>query len=207
VNKILVFLLTVVLSQSSFSASENDLVTLKIKGSVSINLACTTNCGNCCTGQSISNTSTNISIGSSDVELTNYADKSEHWVNGYYYVASGSCNMGTCSLFHISSISKNETIYNSQTGKLSIPAVSVDNKQYKVVLNAPYSIEQAIEIVGQGSDCSQGQQCLEGLTCTTYSGISGAEFKSCEITCIDNKYCPLGKNCINIADGPQNICQ
>lgn len=206
-KQILVFLLTMVLSQSSFSVPENDLVTMKVKGSISINLACTMDCGNCCTGQSISNNSTNISIGSSDIELTNYADESEHWINGYYYTASGSCKMGTCSLFHISSIDKGETVYNSQTGKLTIPAVSVDNKQYKVVLNAPYSIEQVIEIVGQGSHCSQGQQCIEGLTCNTYSGISGSEFKTCEITCIDNQYCPSGKTCINIADGPQNICQ
>jgi hypothetical protein len=150
----------VVLSQSSFSAPENDLVTMKVKGSISINLACTMDCGNCCTGQLISNTSTNISIGSSDVELTNYADEPEYWINGYYYTASGSCKMGTCSLFHITSINKDVTVYNSKEGELSIPSVSIDNKQYKVILNAPYSIEQAIEIVGQGSDCSEKQQYM-----------------------------------------------
>ncbi len=203
--------LYLIISIISTASAANDIVTLNIKATISNNLACTLDCGNCCTGQIATDTSnsSNITIGSSDVILDNYAnDHSTHWIKGYYYNSSGSCNMGSCTFFHITSIdNNNESSYEPQTGKLTIPSVIVNDKQYSVILNAPYSIQEAIEIVEQGSDCSKGQQCAEGYTCTTYHGITGAELKSCEIPCINKQFCPKTKTCINIADGPQNVCQ
>ncbi len=184
---------------------------ITFNGKLSGQMACTMDCGNCCTGRIVSDLSNNlnISIGSADIDLNAYGDDNlSHLIRGYYYNASGSCNMNSCRFFHITSIDKeNKTIYQPQSGKLTIPSVAVDEKNYSVTLSAPYSIDAAAEIAAQGGDCSEGQLCMEGYTCTPYTGISGMEFNSCEIPCIENKYCPEGTSCLNIADGPQNICQ
>lgn len=188
-----------------------ELSIITFNGKVSGNMACTMDCGNCCTGRIVSDLSNSltISIGSSDVKLDVYGDdKLSHLIKGYYYNGSGSCGMNSCSFFHITSIDKeNDTRYKPQTGKLTISSVFVDEKKYSATLSAPFSIDDHAEIVGQSGDCSQGQHCMEGYSCTSYHGISGMEFNTCEIPCIEKKYCPAGTSCLNIADGPQNICQ
>lgn len=202
-------ILSLLLAYSLSCSAEVSIITFN--GTISGQMACTMDCGNCCTGRMVSDlgNNLNISIGSSAVKLDAYGDdKLSHLIRGYYYEASGSCGMNSCSFFHITSIDKeNKTVYKSQNGKLTIPSVAVDDKNYSVTLTPPYSIEDAAEIAAHSGDCSQGQQCMEGYSCTTYHGISGMEFKTCEIPCIEKKYCPAGTSCLNIADGPQNICQ
>jgi len=202
---VVVFLL---FSNSSFCA---DTSNISFHGSIQGNLACTADCGNCCTGIIASDTSKNLnmSIGGSDIELnTFYDDKLIHAINGYYYSTSGSCGMGTCSLFYVTSVDENNnSTYNSQSGKVVIPSVSVSGISYRATLNPPYVVENLSKIVGKGQDCSKGEQCDTGYTCSSYSGISGMEFKSCEIACSKSRPCPGEMICINIADGHQNVCQ
>jgi len=192
-------------------SSTNSAVTIQLSGKLSDNLACTLQCGNCCTGQTIddSSASLNLNIGYSDIDLsTFYNDGKLHWIKGYFYQAKGSCDSGSCSLLHITSIDTSEqALFQSQTGILTLPIVNSDGQAYSATLSGPYSIDKVVEVVGQSQDCSQGQQCAEGYQCITYSGIAGNTLKSCELPCIDNQYCPFGKSCLNIADGPQNICQ
>jgi len=190
---------------------DNSLVNIQIQGSLSGNMACTLDCGNCCTGQALSDSSNSLTIpiGSAAVDLNNfYNDEKTHWVKGYFYQANGSCDVGSCNFFHITSVDNlNQASYNPQNQELQLPKVTVDERIYSATINGPHSISQASEIVGQSNDCSQGQQCAEGYSCISYTGIAGNLLKSCEISCIDSKYCPSGKSCLNISDGPQNVCQ
>jgi len=53
-----------------------------------------------------------------------------------------------------------------------------------------------------GADCYSGQQCTE------YRGIGGHLFCRCLIPCgpSPGRLCPEGYSCLDIADGPQNVC-
>jgi hypothetical protein len=198
------------LLNTSIKAADS-IANVKYLATLNGNMACIASCGNCCTGQMGSdlNGSFTLTIGSSDVDLQSfYEDQKSHWVSGYYYQSKGSCGMGQCNFFHVTAIDKElKSTHNDTTQVLDIPQVSAYGKTYQVSLQEPYQILQATQIAGQSEDCSQGQQCAEGLSCVAYSSIAGKELKSCEISCIDKQYCPYGKSCINIADGPQNICQ
>ncbi len=180
-------------------------------GQLTGGLACTLDCGNCCTGNIAADNSQtlNFSIGSSDVDLSKvYNDGTDHYVKGYFYPSSGSCGMGECTFFHVTSVDQTDLpSYSSQTGQLEIPAVVVDDKTvFHANLEGPFFIKNAAQIAGQGEDCSQGQQCAEGYSCVSYFGIAGNEFKSCEIQCGKVSHCPVGQLCLSISDGPQNIC-
>ncbi|OQK17390.1 hypothetical protein AU255_05785 [Methyloprofundus sedimenti] len=184
---------------------------IRFTGRLTSGLACTQDCSNCCTGNMVEDYSKtlNINIGSSAIDLSEiYNDGLDHAINGYFYQITDSCEVGNCSLFHITSIDQPDLpLYNSQADYLTIPSVLVDdNKLYQVDLSGPFIITSAVEIAGVGEDCSKEQQCAEGYSCISYFGIAGNELKSCEISC-ENTHCPIGQSCISIADGPQNICQ
>jgi hypothetical protein len=59
------------------------------------------------------------------------------------------------------------------------------------------------------SDCVDGT-CPAGLTPIHYYGVagpSGPEFCSCSIPCDDGpSACPDGTECVNVSDGPGNVC-
>ena len=198
---------------TTIAAADDSLVKLSFIGNLSGNLSCTADCGNCCTGQTANDVGNNLmlNIGGSAISLNDYFNETKrtHSIRGYSYTAPGSCDMNSCSFFYVTSVDKNnDSPYNSQTQKITIPSVKVDDdKVFTVTLNQPYTIESLTEIAGSGADCSQGQVCMEGYTCTSYTGIAGNSLQNCEISCINKKYCPSGKSCINIADGPQNVCQ
>lgn len=205
---ILTLSLNTVLADDNLAKSASNI---SFSGQLTGGLACTLDCGNCCTGNfAIDNSQTlNFTIGSSDVELAKvYNDGVDHYIKGYFYPSTGSCGMGECTFFHITSVDNTDLpSYNSQTDQLKIPAVVVDDKTvFNANLEGPFSIKSAAEIAGQGEDCSKGQQCAEGYTCVSYFGIAGNEFKSCEIPCSKQTHCPVGQSCLSIADGPQNIC-
>jgi len=50
-----------------------------------------------------------------------------------------------------------------------------------------------------GSECSQGQLCLE------YTGFSGQPLSTCEIPCNFKSDCPEPLDCAAIADGPNQL--
>jgi hypothetical protein len=67
--------------------------------------------------------------------------------------------------------------------------------------------EKAIQL---GDDCSKGQSCSAPSTCVSYRGIAGARgptFKTCEIKCTKGSACPSGTRCVQIADGPGEVCR
>ena len=201
--------LNITLAADNILKSASDI---RFTGRLTGGLACTLDCGNCCTGNIVEDYSKtlNFNIGSSANDLSEiYNDGLDHAINGYFYQTTGSCGMGNCSLFHIVSIDQPDLpLYNSQTDYLKIPSVLVDdNRLYQVDLSGPFIITSAVEISGVGEDCSKEQQCAEGYTCVSYFGIAGNELKSCEISCEINTHCPIGQSCISIDDGPQNICQ
>lgn len=203
------FLLFFTLNSNAETSSQSP-VNVAFYGTIQGNMACTLNCGNCCTGQTIS-LSPDIShaIGSSSVALDSFFSEAQsYWIRGYFYQSKGSCDTGSCTFFHITSVNSSETArYDSSSQILQLPKVLVADQEYSATLAGPHQITQANEIVGQSADCSQGQQCAEGFECLSYTGIAGNTLKSCEISCIQGQYCPEGKSCINIADGPQNVCQ
>ncbi|MBC8069287.1 MAG: hypothetical protein IAG13_13205 [Deltaproteobacteria bacterium] len=61
------------------------------------------------------------------------------------------------------------------------------------------------ETCGEAGTCTDGKQCIE------YFGIAGPrgpKFYACEIPCADAKNtCPIGQECITIADGPGQVCR
>lgn len=184
---------------------------ISFTGQLKGELLCILDCGSCCTGKHATDNSQtlNFDIGGSEDDLSKiYNDGLDHSIKGYFYQTPGSCGKGTCSLFHITSVDQTELpLYNSQTNQLAIPFVLVDNKKlYQADLSGPFTIKSATEVSGQGEDCGNDQQCAEGLTCISYFGIAGNELKSCEISCKNSIHCPSGQSCINIADGPQDIC-
>lgn len=200
--------LNTTLAAESLTKSASDI---RLTGRLTGGLACTLDCGNCCTGNIATDNSQtlNLIIGGSEDDLSKiYNDGLDHSIKGYFYQTTGSCGMGKCSLFHITSVDQSDLpLYNSQTDQLEITSVLVDDKKlYQADLSGPFTIKSAAEISGMGEDCSKGQQCAEGYTCISYFGIAGNELKSCEISCKKNIHCPIGQNCISIADGPQDIC-
>lgn len=61
----------------------------------------------------------------------------------------------------------------------------------------------------QGQPCPGGV-CADGLTCIEYYGIAGPagpKFSSCEISCGDLTKCPDGQTCVDISDGPGQVCR
>lgn len=61
-----------------------------------------------------------------------------------------------------------------------------------------------------GAVCSDTAPCAQGLSCTTYYGIAGANgpaFQSCELKCASDTDCAAGTHCISIADGPGQVCR
>jgi len=60
-----------------------------------------------------------------------------------------------------------------------------------------------------GADCSDSPTlCKEGQECVEYFGIAGHPFHDCYIRCgpTPARLCPEGYLCLDIADGPQNVC-
>lgn len=219
VFKIIIFPYLVLLSLNTVTAAEihpaenpaKSASNISFSGHLTGGLACTLDCGNCCTGNIATDNSKTLTftVGSSDADLKKvYNDGVEHLIKGYFYSSSGSCGMGKCTFFHVTSIDKNNLpSYDAQSGRLSIPAVAVDGKTvFSAALDGPFTVAEAAEITGQGGDCSKGQQCAEGYSCVSYFGIAGNELKSCEIPCGKELHCPIGQTCISISDGPQNIC-
>lgn len=200
--------LNTTLAADSITKSASDI---RFTGRLTGQLACTLDCGNCCTGHTAADTSQTLifNIGSSGDDLSKiYNDGLDHSIKGYFYQTTGSCGMGECTLFHITSVDQSDLpLYNSQTDQLEIPSVLVDDqKLFQADLSGPFTIKSASEISGMGEDCSKGQQCAEGYTCIGFFGIAGNELKSCEISCKKDIHCPIGQSCISIADGPQDIC-
>jgi hypothetical protein len=61
-----------------------------------------------------------------------------------------------------------------------------------------------------GAVCSDTAPCAQGLSCTTYYGIAGANgpaFQSCELKCGSDADCAAGTHCITISDGPGQVCR
>ena len=59
----------------------------------------------------------------------------------------------------------------------------------------------------QGDSCPP-DGCAPPLECLTYCGIScDVKFSTCEIPCDQGQACPDGQTCVNIADGPGNVCR
>lgn len=59
-----------------------------------------------------------------------------------------------------------------------------------------------VDCEGNPSICKEGQECLE------HTGFAGTSFFDCEITCgpKPERLCPAGFHCLDIADGPHNVC-
>jgi hypothetical protein len=59
-----------------------------------------------------------------------------------------------------------------------------------------------------GRNCADGTSCEQGQACVLYYGIMGNPIYECHIECgpAPDRLCPEGYNCMDIADGPQNVC-
>jgi len=204
-------------------ASDSSSAPVSFYGTLNGPLICTMDCGNCCTGQTVTeqNHGFTASIGEQDVTLEKYfGDGVNHHIQGYFYQGSGSCGMNSCTFFKVLDIdssndtgsTNNDALYNSITGELYIPSLRLEEtKRYMLSLNAPYNLKSFSQIMQQGEDCSGDyKHCDTGLSCLSYFGIAGSngpEFQSCEITCKDDSACPGGQSCITIADGPGQVCR
>jgi eight-cysteine-cluster-containing protein len=61
----------------------------------------------------------------------------------------------------------------------------------------------------QGQPCPEGR-CAPGLQCMSYFGIAGPRggaITSCEIRCGGAHPCPRNQECVQIADGPGQVCR
>ena len=180
-RNLLYFFTLLTLSFNTTLAADNIIKSasdIRFTGRLTGGLACTLDCGNCCTGSIAADNSQtlNFAIGRSDTDLSKiYNDDLDHSIRGYFYHTNGSCGMGRCTLFHITSVDPSDLpIYNTQTNQLEIPAVLVGEKTlYQADLSGPFIVESAAEISGMGEDCSKGQQCAEGYTCIPFFGIAG----------------------------------
>jgi hypothetical protein len=62
---------------------------------------------------------------------------------------------------------------------------------------------------GQGEPCPD-HRCAEGLQCLEYYGFAGPRgglLTSCEIPCGEGAACPADQHCVNVADGPGQVCR
>ena len=59
-----------------------------------------------------------------------------------------------------------------------------------------------------GRNCADGVACEQGQTCVLYYGIAGNPIYECLIECgpTPDRLCPEGFTCMDISDGPQNVC-
>lgn len=187
------------------------------------NVACAAVCGNCCTGQRLTeiNGGFGADVGASDVDLTSVLDSNTNLpVTGFFFQGTGQCGMGSCTLFHVRSVSSSaddRPSFTSSTGQLHLPEVVIDGgARYEATLGPPYDVLTAQllgdqTLVQQAEDCSgEGVACAAGLTCVSYFGIAGANgplFQTCEIPCESSASCPSGQQCIGIADGPGQVCR
>jgi hypothetical protein len=68
--------------------------------------------------------------------------------------------------------------------------------------------DTCVSVEGLHGSCSTGAECATGQACVTYTGEAGDEFRSCEIVCTtERRLCPNGYICVDVADGPQNVCE
>jgi eight-cysteine-cluster-containing protein len=61
----------------------------------------------------------------------------------------------------------------------------------------------------QGQPCPEGR-CAPGLQCMEYFGVAGPRggtMTSCEIRCGSGHLCPKNQECVQIADGPGQVCR
>lgn len=188
-------------------------------------LACASGCGVCCATHLIKEGSSSLSIlvGNSFTPLEKFGDGlSIHRFTGRFYTAAGQCDVGQCTFFQIESVDQAqvaEPVYDPNTQQLEIPSAAIvdSDQHYQLVLTPPFTTGSLVELtepnrIGQGDDCLDAEgQCAEGSTCLAYYGIAGAggpRFKSCEIPCsLPGASCPSGQACINIADGPGQVCR
>jgi hypothetical protein len=183
---------------------------------------CTADCGNCCTGLVAHEKNQGFSVNthSIDSSLSHFLnDSDEHLIQGYFYQGSGSCGMNQCTFFKVTAVDPSlEPVPNAHfstiDNRLQIKELSVDNgaSRFSVSLEAPYHVTSLKQIMAQTEECSgENQQCDSGLSCLTYFGFGGnlgPSFSRCEIACNNHSNrCPLGQQCITIADGPGPVCR
>jgi hypothetical protein len=186
--------------------------------------ACPAACGTCCGMYLLQDSSRqiNVHVGNSFVDLSAHSGKSTlHRITGSFYETTGQCGLNQCTLFLVEEVDESEgavATYDEKTETLEVPVATIDRKElFAVRLKPPFAIEQmtphsAIQKMSQGQSCaSPTQQCATGLSCESYYGIAGAsgpQFKTCEIPCsVPGALCPLGQACVNVADGPGQVCQ
>ena len=187
--------------------------------------ACATGCGVCCATHVINESSgaLTISVGNSFSPLESISDGlTLHHFTGRYFQTRGQCNVGECTLFQIESVDQapvSEPVYDPQSQELQIPSAGIlDSKEhYQLVLKPPFNSGSLVQLteqgkIAQGESCAEtGKQCAAGTACLEYYGIAGASgplFKSCEIPCsLPGASCPSGQACVNIADGPGQVCR
>lgn len=213
------------LASSALAVLEEPMVSaVHFSGTLDGELACTLNCGNCCTGQMVTEQNNGFTavINDLDDSFAQFLSDSEtHQVEGYFYQGAGSCGMNMCTFFKVTGIDSDQIDidsvvpkYASETQRLELPLLYVNkSRYYKVSLDAPYNIVDITKIMKQGESCAideEQRECDTGLDCLSYFGIaggSGPEFFSCEIACESDSNCSNDQQCITIADGPGQVCR
>ncbi|MFH1437492.1 MAG: hypothetical protein ABIJ56_17430 [Pseudomonadota bacterium] len=72
--------------------------------------------------------------------------------------------------------------------------------------------EECVSSEGLGMDCSATESCGgPGQTCLVWQGVDGTDFHTCEIMCERDdggaRVCPNGFECMDMDDGPENVCK
>ncbi len=103
-KSVFVLIALCVLLRSSL-VSGNEVVSLT--GTLE-SFVCVAVCGTCC-GSNIflleKNNGFRVTVGNSDVELSQYLDDGRYYkVSGYFYEGTGSCDVGTCTYFHVATV-------------------------------------------------------------------------------------------------------
>jgi len=205
---------------SSVFAAERVTFTGKLEPAV-----CTAACGTCCGAYLLQDSSRqiNVYVGNSFSDLSGLSGKSTlHRITGSFYETTGQCGLNQCTLFLVEEVDQEEGAvarYDPQTDTFEVPvaAIAAGKERFAVTLKAPFMIEQltplgSIRKMTQGQSCAAAtEQCSVGLSCASYFGIAGTagpQLSTCEIPCAQpGALCPLGQACVNVADGPGQVCQ